>query len=221
MAPGSGTCLERSGQPPGGWLALAALALLWGSSVQGGGKPGCPACRMPTLEPGTERRFLLELAKRQVLEKLHLMERPNVTQPVPRLAVTNALRRLHVGQAQRDRQPGPFAPWDGPEANELGYEIISFAKTGGCRRRGPEAGGGAGGQGQGWGVSREQAATGSGTEPAARPHQRELRRLQVGKPGVWRAEKGGEWGGRGPGGRPRLLSGQRAGGGAEPPLPQL
>ncbi|CAM4658591.1 unnamed protein product [Lepidochelys olivacea] len=129
MAPGSGTCLERSGQPPGGWLALAALALLWGSSVQGGGKPGCPACRMPTLEPGTERRFLLELAKRQVLEKLHLMERPNVTQPVPRLAVTNALRRLHVGQAQRDRQPGPFAPWDGPEANELGYEIISFAKT--------------------------------------------------------------------------------------------
>ncbi|KAG6923136.1 inhibin beta E subunit [Chelydra serpentina] len=84
---------------------------------------------MPTLEPGTERRFLLELAKRQILEKLQLSERPNVTQPVPRGAVANALRRLHVGKGRRDGQPGPFARWDGPDADELGYEIISFAKT--------------------------------------------------------------------------------------------
>nr|XP_005282788.2 inhibin beta C chain-like [Chrysemys picta bellii] len=129
MAPGSGAQRERSGQPPGGWLPLAALALLWGSSVQGGGKPGCPSCGMPTLEPGTERRFLLELAQRQILEKLHLSERPNVTQPVPRGAVANALRHLHVGKARRDGQLGPFARWDGPDANELGYEMISFAKT--------------------------------------------------------------------------------------------
>ncbi|XP_075757906.1 inhibin beta C chain-like [Pelodiscus sinensis] len=122
MAPGSGARLERSGQRPRVWLALAASALLWGCSAQGGGKPGCPSCGMPPLEPGTERPFLAELAKRQILEKLHLSERPNITQPVPRGAVANALRRLHMGKGWRDRQPEA-------EAEEQSYEMISFAET--------------------------------------------------------------------------------------------
>uniref|UniRef100_A0A8C8RFD7 TGF-beta family profile domain-containing protein n=1 Tax=Pelusios castaneus TaxID=367368 RepID=A0A8C8RFD7_9SAUR len=126
MAPGSGTRPERRGQPPGGWMVLAALALLWVSHAQGGGKPGCPLCRTPTLAPGTERSFLLELAQRQILKKLHLSERPNITRPAPRVAVINALRRLH---ARRDGLPEPFTTWHSPDADELAYEIISFAET--------------------------------------------------------------------------------------------
>ncbi|XP_067385738.1 inhibin beta C chain-like [Emydura macquarii macquarii] len=129
MAPGSSARPERTGRPRWAGVALAALVLLGVSCAQGAGPPGCPSCGMPALAPGTERLVLLELAKRQLLEKLHLSERPRGVQPASRAAVTDALRRLPVGQARRDGLPGPFADWHGPDADELAYEIISFADT--------------------------------------------------------------------------------------------
>uniref|UniRef100_A0A7M4F7Y7 Inhibin subunit beta C n=1 Tax=Crocodylus porosus TaxID=8502 RepID=A0A7M4F7Y7_CROPO len=85
-----------------------SLILLLAWLGPGGMAMGCPGCGVPTPAPGPA---LLELAKRQLLDRLHLSERPNVTRAVPRAAVASALRRLHPGRAQ-------------------GYEIVSFAETG-------------------------------------------------------------------------------------------
>ncbi|NXR65557.1 INHBE protein, partial [Rhadina sibilatrix] len=77
--------------------------------------PSCPA--------GAERRLLEEVAKKQLLEKLRLRDRPRLAHAVPRAAVARALRRLQAGGARRS--PGVT----GEEEEEQGYEIISFAET--------------------------------------------------------------------------------------------
>lgn len=115
----------------GSWTPLAALTLLWTSLAWVEGKPSCPSCRMPPLEPGAEKAFLIEVAKQQILQKLNLSERPNITHPVPRMAVANALRRLHMGKGWTDGM-GHFSSWEKTESDEQGYEIISFAETGEC-----------------------------------------------------------------------------------------
>ncbi|XP_061477696.1 inhibin beta E chain-like [Rhineura floridana] len=114
--------------PQGNWTPLATVALLWASLAWIEGKPACPSCRMPPLEPSAEKAFLVEVAKQQILHKLNLNERPNITHPVPRGAVANALRRLHMGKARTDGL-GHFSGWEKPESDEQGYEIISFAET--------------------------------------------------------------------------------------------
>ncbi|NXG56140.1 INHBE protein, partial [Hemiprocne comata] len=48
-----------------------------------------------------ERRLLEEAAKRQLLEKLRLRERPRLSHAVPRAAVARALRRLQAGGTRR------------------------------------------------------------------------------------------------------------------------
>ncbi|KAJ1160298.1 hypothetical protein NDU88_000800 [Pleurodeles waltl] len=90
-------------------------------------KAGCPSCGVPsTLAPEAERHILTELAKQQILSKLHLKERPNITHPVPRIAVANALRRLHPGKPNLD---GLLGMSTGDGRDEQGYEIISFAES--------------------------------------------------------------------------------------------
>ncbi|XP_008059024.1 inhibin beta E chain [Carlito syrichta] len=88
------------------WLVLLG-ALAW---ARGTGSV-CPSCEGPTLAPHAERALVLELAKRQILEGLHLTSRPRITRPPPQAALTRALRRL---------QPGSVAPGHGEE-------VISFA----------------------------------------------------------------------------------------------
>ncbi|KAM9265105.1 inhibin beta C chain-like [Morus bassanus] len=90
----------------GPWLLLAAV-------LCAAAEPRCPSCAA-----GAERRLLEEAAKRQLLEKLRLRERPRLAHAVPRAAVSRALRRLQAGGARR----GPAAD------DERGYEIISFAE---------------------------------------------------------------------------------------------
>ncbi|NWH67939.1 INHBE protein, partial [Geococcyx californianus] len=75
----------------------------------------CPSCGAAD----TERRLLQEAAKRLLLEKLRLRERPRLPHALPRAAVTRALRRL--------QQPGGTRR--GPGDHERSYEIISFAET--------------------------------------------------------------------------------------------
>ncbi|XP_056178634.1 inhibin beta C chain-like [Falco biarmicus] len=92
----------------GPWLLLVAAAVLCAAA-----EPRCSACA-----GGAERRLLEEAAKRQLLEKLRLRERPRLAHAVPRAAVARALRRLQAGGARR-----------GPDDEvEQGYEIISFAE---------------------------------------------------------------------------------------------
>ncbi|XP_037704083.1 inhibin beta C chain [Choloepus didactylus] len=80
----------------------------------------CPTCGAPTLDLESQRELLLDLAKRSILNKLHLSQRPTLSRPVSRAALRTALQHLH----------GP--PWGAiPEANRAQeYEIISFAETG-------------------------------------------------------------------------------------------
>ncbi|XP_006859661.1 PREDICTED: inhibin beta C chain [Chrysochloris asiatica] len=80
----------------------------------------CPACEGHTLDLRSQRELLLDLAKKSILDKLHLSQRPTLTRPVSRAALRTALQCLH-------------GPLQGalPEANRAQeYEIISFAETG-------------------------------------------------------------------------------------------
>ncbi|XP_008059022.1 inhibin beta C chain [Carlito syrichta] len=80
----------------------------------------CPACGGPTLDLESQRELLLDLAKRSILDKLRLSQRPTLSRPVSRAALRTALQRLH-GSLQ-----GALPEDDrGQEC-----EIISFAKTG-------------------------------------------------------------------------------------------
>uniref|UniRef100_A0A8C3U9F4 TGF-beta family profile domain-containing protein n=1 Tax=Catharus ustulatus TaxID=91951 RepID=A0A8C3U9F4_CATUS len=81
-------------------------------------RPRCPSC-----PAAVERRLLEEVAKKQLLEKLRLRDRPRLAHSVPRAAVTRALRRLQAGGARRSPDV------TGEEEEEQGYEIISFAET--------------------------------------------------------------------------------------------
>ncbi|XP_007948213.1 inhibin beta E chain [Orycteropus afer afer] len=87
------------------WLVLL-WALVW---AQGAGSV-CPSCGSPPLAPQAERALVLELAKQQILEALHLTSRPRISHPPPQAALTRALQRL---------QPGSVSPVNGEE-------IISF-----------------------------------------------------------------------------------------------
>ncbi|XP_066474309.1 inhibin beta E chain-like [Tiliqua scincoides] len=120
MAP---TCSLQGSRTP-----LATLTLLWASLAWIEGKPACPSCRMPPLDSSAEKAFLVEVAKQQILQKLNLSERPNITHPVPRAAVANALRRLHMDKARMDGL-GHFSNWENPKTDEQGYDIISFAEA--------------------------------------------------------------------------------------------
>ncbi|XP_040014467.1 inhibin beta B chain [Xiphias gladius] len=103
------------------FLFLAPL-LLKGLCVSG--SPGCASCGLPSMERDAEERLMTEIAKQQILEKLHLKERPNITHTVPRAALLTALRKLHSG---RVRQDGTLELDNNIPTKDKGYEIVSFA----------------------------------------------------------------------------------------------
>ncbi|XP_057898000.1 inhibin beta C chain-like [Melospiza georgiana] len=106
--------------PPGPWLLLAAV-LCAAAAAAAVSEPRCPSC-----PAGPERWLLEEVAKKQLLEKLRLRDRPRLAHAVPRAAVTRALRRLQAGGARRG--PGAAGSQE-EEEEEQSYEIISFAET--------------------------------------------------------------------------------------------
>ncbi|XP_011486947.1 inhibin beta A chain [Oryzias latipes] len=53
-------------------------------------------------EEAAAQQDVVEAVKRHILNMLHLQERPNITRPVPRAALLNALRKLHVGRVAED-----------------------------------------------------------------------------------------------------------------------
>ncbi|XP_075318323.1 inhibin beta B chain [Odontesthes bonariensis] len=85
---------------------------------------GCASCGLQ--DKDAEQRLMIEFAKQQLLEKLHLKERPNITQTVPRVALLTALRKLHSG---RVRQDGTLELENSIPTKDQGYEIVSFAET--------------------------------------------------------------------------------------------
>ncbi|XP_077810787.1 inhibin beta C chain isoform X1 [Macaca mulatta] len=98
-------------------LAFFLLAPTTVATPRAGGQ--CPACGGPTLELESQRELLLHLAKRSILDKLHLSQRPTLNRPVSRAALRTALQRLHG-------VPQGALPEDNREQE---CEIISFAET--------------------------------------------------------------------------------------------
>ncbi|XP_054641849.1 inhibin beta B chain [Dunckerocampus dactyliophorus] len=103
------------------FLFLLLLEALW---VRGS-PPGCASCgpRSP-LGKDAEERLMVEMAKQQILDKLHLKERPRMSPTVPRVALLTALRKLHSG---RVRQDGTLEMNNSVPSRQQGYEIVSFA----------------------------------------------------------------------------------------------
>lgn len=88
------------------------MGLLWAlGGVRGA---ACPSCGGPALTPPAERALVLELAKQQILQGLHLHSRPRVPRPPPQAALSRALRQLRPRSAQ-----------------PAGEELISFAQGAG------------------------------------------------------------------------------------------
>ncbi|CAL8339159.1 unnamed protein product [Lota lota] len=103
------------------FLLIASLMLtgLRAEVTAGGDSPGCVSCGLPALDKDAEERLMIEVAKQQILSKLHLKERPNITQTVPRVALLTALRKLQAGRVSNTIP-----------TKDQGYEIVSFAETG-------------------------------------------------------------------------------------------
>lgn len=75
---------------------------------------------------------VVEAVKRHILSMLHLQDRPNITHPVPRAALLNAIRKVHVGRVAKDgsvlidEEPHGRLEADNSEQTE----IITFAEAG-------------------------------------------------------------------------------------------
>uniref|UniRef100_UPI003AACDA77 inhibin beta A chain-like n=1 Tax=Centroberyx gerrardi TaxID=166262 RepID=UPI003AACDA77 len=99
--------------------------------------PSCALARMRRSEGGAveeeeAQQDVVEAVKRHILNMLHLQARPNITRPVPRAALLNALRKLHVGRVAEDGSvqiEGEEEARDGGETQET-TEIITFAEAG-------------------------------------------------------------------------------------------
>lgn len=76
---------------------------------------------------------MVEAVKRHILNMLHLSARPNLTQPVPRAALLNVIKKLHVGRVTEDGSVEIQEEGQGPGASpppEPPSEIITFAEPG-------------------------------------------------------------------------------------------
>ncbi|XP_073344616.1 inhibin subunit beta Aa isoform X2 [Pagrus major] len=112
--------------------------------------PSCALARMRRNEGVTDdtaghdqegeaaQQDVVEAVKRHILNMLHLQARPNITRPVPRAALLNALRKLHVGRVAEDgsvqiegeeEARGRGGRGGGGGAAET-TEIITFAEAG-------------------------------------------------------------------------------------------
>uniref|UniRef100_A0A087Y0D2 Inhibin subunit beta Aa n=1 Tax=Poecilia formosa TaxID=48698 RepID=A0A087Y0D2_POEFO len=105
----------------------------------------CPSCALARMRRGdgpdgdsyveekAAQQDVVEAVKRHILNMLHLQARPNITRPVPRAALLNALRKLHVGRVAEDGSVQTTAAGaragDGGDAPET-TEIITFAEAG-------------------------------------------------------------------------------------------
>ncbi|XP_061688583.1 inhibin beta B chain isoform X2 [Syngnathoides biaculeatus] len=97
---------------------------LWEGLRVSGSPSGCASCGSRSLGRDAEERLMVELAKQQILDKLHLKERPTISQAVPRVALLTALRKLNSG---RVRQDGTLQLDNKVLPKDPGYEIVSFA----------------------------------------------------------------------------------------------
>lgn len=97
----------------------------------------CPSCSLSQMKRNSSslggQSDMVEAVKRHILNMLHLSARPNLTQPVPRAALLNAIKKLHVGRVTEDGSVEIQEEGRGPEATPLPEppsEIITFGEPG-------------------------------------------------------------------------------------------
>uniref|UniRef100_A0A8C2EXL0 Inhibin subunit beta Aa n=1 Tax=Cyprinus carpio TaxID=7962 RepID=A0A8C2EXL0_CYPCA len=97
----------------------------------------CPSCALARLRKGEDedkgaQQDVVEAVKTHILNMLHLQERPNITHPVPRAALLNAIRKVHVGRVAKDGsvliEEEASSRQDSEQAEQM--EIITFAEAG-------------------------------------------------------------------------------------------
>ncbi|XP_042569991.1 inhibin beta A chain-like [Cyprinus carpio] len=97
----------------------------------------CPSCALARLRKGEDedkgaQQDVVEAVKTHILNMLHLQERPNITHPVPRAALLNAIRKVHVGRVAKDGsvliEDEASSRQDTEQAEQT--EIITFAEAG-------------------------------------------------------------------------------------------
>lgn len=94
----------------------------------------CPSCALAQLDRDPEPG-MVEAVKRHILNMLHLNAPPNISHPVPRAALLNALRKLHVGRVSQDgtveiEDEAEVFGEHGALDDEPPSEIITFAEPG-------------------------------------------------------------------------------------------
>ena len=118
-------------EPPCGSCALAQLKN--SSSSSSSSSPSSSS----SSSSSSGQTDMVEAVKRHILNMLHLSARPNVTQPVPRAALLNAIRKLQVGRVAEDgsvqiQEEGPRPGETDGGPLEPPAEIITFAEPGQC-----------------------------------------------------------------------------------------
>ncbi|XP_028296931.1 inhibin beta A chain-like [Gouania willdenowi] len=137
------------------FILILILVQVQSANASQDASSSCPSCALARMWRSGEAEaqqdvHVVEAVKRHILNMLHLQHRPNITRPVPRAALLNALRKLHVGRVAEDGSvqiEGEEEPWgkggargaggganpadaaDGGEAQET-TEIITFAESG-------------------------------------------------------------------------------------------
>lgn len=101
---------------------------------EGGVVSPCPSCALAQLNRDSEPG-MVEAVKRHILNMLHLSAPPNVSHPVPRAALINALRKLHMGRVAQDgtveiEDEAEEFGGHGAPGDEQSSEIITFAEPG-------------------------------------------------------------------------------------------
>ncbi|XP_059200719.1 inhibin subunit beta Ab [Centropristis striata] len=104
---------------------------------EGASSSECPSCSLAQMRRNSSssggQSDMVEAVKRHILNMLHLSTRPNLTQPVPRAALLNAIKKLHVGRVAEDGSVEIPEEGRGPRAQtppEPPSEIITFAEPG-------------------------------------------------------------------------------------------
>ncbi|XP_030629601.1 inhibin subunit beta Ab isoform X2 [Chanos chanos] len=124
-------CLSGSCSPtPGGTLETQG-------NQTGPAVTPCPSCALSQVQKEATdsdgQSDMVEAVKRHILNMLHLSARPNITHPVPRAALLNAIRKLHVGRVSEDgsvEMEEESGGDQGGQSDEQPSEIITFAEPG-------------------------------------------------------------------------------------------
>ncbi|KAM4689214.1 inhibin beta A chain [Discoglossus pictus] len=96
----------------------------------------CPSCSLSRMQKDapTSQSDMVEAVKKHILNMLHMRDRPNITQTVPKAALLNAIKKLHVGKVGEDGQVQiEDVLARRTEMNEIleqTSEIITFAEAG-------------------------------------------------------------------------------------------